>query len=127
MSVLRRPGPNNAEPCLFLVGAGALKLTGYVRSLATVDWCAPHLLSIVRPTHVLPRACGMQKLVFRRSTALRQCCGDCMCPGIAEHVTDDMFLLQGRHHCGAGHKRRDQEFRVQPQQRPPFPHPRRVP
>lgn len=45
-SDLRCPGPNNAEPCLFLVGAGALRLTGYVRSLSLVDWWAALLLSL---------------------------------------------------------------------------------
>jgi hypothetical protein len=31
-------GPGNAEPSLFLVGAGPLKLTGYARKLSLVDW-----------------------------------------------------------------------------------------
>jgi hypothetical protein len=33
-------GTGNAEPALFLVGAGPLKLTGYARKMSLVDWCA---------------------------------------------------------------------------------------
>jgi hypothetical protein len=31
-------GTGNAEPALFLVGAGPLKLTGYARKMSLVDW-----------------------------------------------------------------------------------------
>ncbi len=37
---VRAAGTNNTEPALFLVQRGKISLTGYVRSLSLVDWCA---------------------------------------------------------------------------------------